>query len=151
MKKIFLGALIICFLFLVSACGLNEKTLSCSSNNEQNNIIINGKSIYKFKDDKLSTGYYDVVFKYNKVNNVDSLWASFKSQLEEQNEEVDIKGYKSTINFNDKNYEFSAKANIDFEKISDDDLKKYNLSQYKNKSYDELKEYLEKEEKQTCK
>lgn len=137
-KNIFL----IITLFVVcvtSGCGMNNtKLLTCSGVKSGNNMNALNNIEYTFENNKLSKTKVEVEFKDINVNNLPSVWDTFKTQFTEQNKPVEELGFKRTIKADDKNYTFTVIMEIDFEKISKEIMEKYGVEDYTSKTYDEI-------------
>ena len=152
MKKITLLFVALVSILVIAGCGnSNERTLTCTSTTSGNNMEVEGKTIYTFKNDKLVNAVWNATIKNITVDNLDSLWPTFKAQLESQNVEINAEGIKRETTADDKNHAFNVKMEVNFEKISNKLISENNLDMYKDKTYDELKKYSEETEKQTCK
>ena len=152
MKKSFLVVLAIFALFIITGCGnSNTKVLTCSGVTDGNNMNAASNIKYIFKNDKLSKTKVEVIFKDITVNNLSSVWSTFKTQFTEQNKPVEEKGFKRTVKSDDKNYTFSVIMEIDFEKISRETREKYSIEDYSSKTYDEIKKEASSELNFTCK
>ena len=155
MKKI---SVIICCLFMifaVSGCDkdkneLNVKTLTCTGKSLGNNMNAESSVKYTFKNDKLSNANIKFMFKDIKIDNLSSVWDNLKEQFTEQNKPAEDIGYRRTVEADDKNYVFTVFVDIDFRKISKETMEKYEVEDYREKTYDELKEEA-KELSLTCK
>ena len=152
MKKLYY--LIICLVItvIVSGCGKsNTKVLTCSGVSPGNNMNASTNIEYTFKNDKLTKTKAEVKFQDITVNNLSSLWETFKTQFTDQNKPVEEKGFKRTVKSDDKNYTFSVILEVDYEKISADTMEKYEVEDYSEKTYDELKEEVTSNGIFTCK
>lgn len=136
-------------MFMVSGCG-NTRVLTCTGKNLGNNMNAYADAKYYFKGDKLSNFEVEVVFKDITVDNLSSVWDSFKEQFTEQNEPVDVAGYRRRVKSDDKNYTFSVIIDVDYNKISKETMDKYDVEDYSSKTYDEIKE-INALENLTCK
>ena len=133
MKKFVFIFTFVCILGFLTGCGNNKmKTLVCTSTNRGNNMTAEAEARYTFEDDKLKKFSAVVDFKDITVDNLDSVWDSFKAQFNEQNYPTEEAGYKRT-------------------KINKETMQKFNVDDsYLNKSYDEVKK-LATQENFTCK
>ena len=139
MKKTVILILLL-ILFTVSGCGTNKtKVLKCSNSSEGTNMNSSGDVVYTFKNDKVVKATVDITFKDITVNNISSVWDSFKTQFTEQNLPVEEPGFKRTVKSDDKNYTFTVTYEIDYTKISKETMEKYEIEDYSEKTYDELK------------
>ena len=139
MKKI--GFLIISLLvvFVVSGCGKsNTKVVTCSGVVKGNNMNVAQSIKYTFENDKISKADIEFVFKDITVDNLSSIWGSFKTQFTEQNKPAEETGFKRTVKSHDNDYTFSVNMEIDFEKISKETMEKYDIEDYTSKTYDEI-------------
>ena len=98
-----------------------------------------GNIQYTFENDKVSKAKMEVIFKDINVDNLSSVWDTFKTQFTEQNKPVEEKGFKRTVKADDKNYTFSVIMEIDFGKVSKETMEKYGIEDYSSKTYDEIK------------
>ena len=152
MKKLGYLFIVLASIVLITGCNnSNEKVLTCTGTTVGNNMEAEGKTTYTFKNDKLSNAVWDVTFKNITVENLDSVWPTFKAQFESQNAVINVEGLKRETKADDNKHEFNVKMEVNFEKISDELISENNLSVYKDKTYDELKKYSEETEKQICK
>ena len=106
---------------------------------------------YTFENDKLTKVKADVEFKDITVDNLSSVWDTFKAQFTAQNEPVEEIGYKRTVKADDKNYTFTVTMEIDYEKITKDIMDKYGIEDSKTKTYDEIKKSATKDGVMSCK
>ena len=152
MKKLLLliGALFT--VVIVTGCGKNNtKVLVCNGNKRENNMSAQGEYRYTFKNDKLSSLKFVATFKDITVDDLDSVWDSFKAQFNEQNYPTEVSGYKRTTKADDKKHTFTVTLNIDFEKISKETMQKFEIDEeLVNKTYDEVKKQAI-EDSFTCK
>lgn len=141
MKKFLFFVLCLFTIVFISGCGNNNiKVLRCSGTNRGNNMSAQGEYVYKFKNDKLIKLNAIVTFKDITVDNLSSVWDSVKAQFNEQNYPTEEKGYKRTTKADDKNYTFTVILDIDYEKISKESMKKFEISEdTTKKTYEEIK------------
>lgn len=140
MKRGFFLIVFLFVIFFVSGCAKsNTKVLTCSGVNNGNDMKTAGSVVYTFSNDKLTKAKMNVEFKDITVNNLSSVWSTFKTQFNEQNKPVEELGFKRTVKADDKNYTFTVDIEIDFEKITDEVMKKYGVEDYRTKTYDEIK------------
>lgn len=140
MKKISFLVIALFVVFVVSGCGnSNTKVLTCSGVNPGNNMNAAGNVEYTFKNDKLSKAKIEATFKDITIDNLSSVWDSFKTQFTEQNKPVEEVGFKRTVKSDDKNYTFSVIIEIDYEKITKETMEKYGVEDYRSKTYEEIK------------
>ncbi len=140
MKKISFLVIALFVVFVVSGCGnSNTKVLTCSGVNPGNNMNAAGNVEYTFKNDKLSKAKIEATFKDITIDNLSSVWDSFKTQFTEQNKPVEEVGFKRTVKSDDKNYTFSVILEIDYEKITKETMEKYGVEDYRSKTYEEIK------------
>ena len=140
MKKISFLVIALFVVFVVSGCGnSNTKVLTCSGVNPGNNMNAAGNVEYTFKNDKLSKAKIEATFKDITIDNLSSVWDSFKTQFTEQNKPVEEVGFKRTVKSDDKNYTFSVILDIDYEKITKETMEKYGVEDYRSKTYEEIK------------
>ena len=152
MKKISFLMVALFIMLVVSGCGNgNTKVLTCSGENPGNNMNAASNIEYTFKNDKLTKAKIDVVFKDITVDNLSSVWSTFKTQFTEQNQPVDEIGFKKTVKSDDKNYTFTVSMEIDFEKITSDVMDKYGIEDYRTKTYDEIKKETTADGIMSCK
>ena len=110
-----------------------------------------GEYRYTFKNDKLISLIFVATFKDITVDDLDSVWDSFKAQFNEQNYPTEVIGYKRITKADDKNHTFTVTLNIDFEKISKETMQKFEIGEdLVNKTYDEVKKQAI-EDSFTCK
>ena len=152
MKKFVFIFTFVCILGFLTGCGNNKmKTLVCTSTNRGNNMTAEAEARYTFEDDKLKKFSAVVDFKDITVDNLDSVWDSFKAQFNEQNYPTEEEGYKRTTKADDKNHVFTVTIDVNFDKINKETMQKFNVDDsYLNKSYDEVKK-LATQENLTCK
>ena len=140
MKKISFLVIALFVVFVVSGCGnSNTKVLTCSGVNPGNNMNAAGNVEYTFKNDKLSKAKIEATFKDITIDNLSSVWDSFKTQFTEQNKPVEEVGFKRTVKSDDKNYTFSVILEIDYEKITKETMEKYSVEDFRSKTYEEIK------------
>lgn len=140
MKKISFLIITLFVVFVVSGCGNNNtKVLTCSGVNPGNNMNAAGNVEYTFKNDKLSKAKIEATFKDITIDNLSSVWDSFKTQFTEQNKPVEEVGFKRTVKSDDKNYTFSVIIEIDYEKITKETMEKYSVEDFRSKTYEEIK------------
>ena len=151
MKKIIFLIISLFVIIAVSGCGQNTKVLTCSGITPGNNMNAASNVKYTFKNDKLVNAKIDVTFQDITVNNLSAVWGTFKTQITEQNQPVKETGYTRTVKADDKNYTFTVSLDIDYEKISKETMDKYAVSDYRTKTYDEIKEEATANNAMTCK
>lgn len=140
MKKTSFLVIALFVVFVVSGCGnSNTKVLTCSGVNPGNNMNAAGNVEYTFKNDKLSKAKIEATFKDITIDNLSSVWDSFKTQFTEQNKPVEEVGFKRTVKSDDKNYTFSVIIEIDYEKITKETMEKYSVEDFRSKTYEEIK------------
>lgn len=140
MKKISFLVIALFVVFVVSGCGnSNTKVLTCSGVNPGNNMNAAGNVEYTFKNDKLSKAKIEATFKDITIDNLSSVWDSFKTQFTEQNKPIEEVGFKRTVKSDDKNYTFSVIIEIDYEKITKETMEKYSVEDFRSKTYEEIK------------
>lgn len=151
MKKICSIAIVLVMLIVLAGCKSKTQELTCTSTTKGNNMNADTSVTYTFEDDKLSKADLEVVFKDISVANLDTVWESFKTQFTNQNKPVEIDGFKRTVKADDEKHTFSISMEIDYSKISKDTMKKYQIDDFKNKSYNEVKKMAVETDKMTCK
>ena len=153
MKKIYLLLVMFVTVIFISGCNNknNVKELTCSGLSKGNNMNLYAEVKYKFKNDKLIESRMDATFKDITVDNLKEVWDSFKKQFNEQNLPVQEEGFKRTTKSDDKNYTFTVSIVVDFEKISKETMKKYDIQDYTNSTYDEIKKEIESDNNFICK
>lgn len=140
MKKNSFLVIALFVVFVVSGCGnSNTKVLTCSGVNPGNNMNAAGNVEYTFKNDKLSKAKIEATFKDITIDNLSSVWDSFKTQFTEQNKPVEEVGFKRIVKSDDKNYTFSVIIEIDYEKITKETMEKYSVEDFRSKTYEEIK------------
>ena len=138
-KKISFLIISLFAVFVISGCEKSStKVLTCSGVNPGTNMNAAGNIQYTFENDKVSKAKMEVIFKDITVDNLSSVWDTFKTQFTEQNKPVEEKGFKRTVKADDKNYTFSVIMEIDFGKISKETMEKYDIEDYTSKTYDEI-------------
>ena len=150
-KKITLLIISLFVVFIISGCGNNTRVLTCSGVTPGTNM--NAVSNYEaiFKNNELSIIKSKVVFKDITVDNLSSVWDTFKTQFNDQNKPVEEAGFKRTTEADDKNYTFTVNIEIDFDKISKETMKKYDITDYGSKTYDEIKKEITSDGVTSCK
>lgn len=152
MKKIGFIIIFLFVVFVVSGCGnSNTKVLTCTGVSPGTNMNAASNVKYTFENDKLTKTKIEVTFKDITVDNLSSLWDSFKTQFTEQNEPVEELGFRRTVKADDKNYTFSVIMEIDFGKITKETMEKYGVEDYSLKTYNEIKEEMLSDEIYSCK
>lgn len=139
MKRISNLIIVLFTIFIISGCGKNTKVLTCTGVNPGNNMNAGANVEYTFENDKISKAKIEVEFKDITVDNLASVWDSFKKQFTEQNPPVEEVGFKRTVKSNDKDFTFSVIVEIDYKKISKETMNKYSVEDYSSKTYDEIK------------
>jgi len=139
-------------ILVISGCGKSDtKVLTCSGVSPGNNMNAASTVKYTFENDKLSKTKIEVTFKDITVDNLSSVWDTFKTQFTQQNEPVEEEGFIRTVKADDKNYTFSVIMEIDFEKISKETMTKYGIEDYSSKTYEEIKEEIVSDGVFSCK
>lgn len=152
MKRIKLFIFSLFALFIISGCeNNNTKVLTCSGTVKGNNINVLQNIKYTFKDDKLTKADMNFVFKDITVEDLPSVWDSFKTQFTEQNNPAEETGFKRTVSANDKEYTFNVNIEVDYEKISKETMEKYEVKDYSTKTYDEIIEDTTYDNVMSCK
>lgn len=152
MKKISLLIVSLFVIFAVSGCGKGStKVLTCTGVSPGNNMNAASNIEYTFENDKLTKAKMDVEFKDITVNNLSSVWSTFKTQFTEQNQPVEETGFRRTVKADDTNYTFTVSMEIDFEKITKEIMDKYGVEDYRTKTYDEIKKETTSDGVMSCK
>lgn len=165
MKKMGYLSIVLFVVLFVSGCGItknstntktststNTKVLTCSVFTKGNNMNIAGNSEYIFENDKLVRQKGEFMFKDITVDNLSTVWDSFKTQLTEQNKPVEEIGYKRSVKADDQNYTFSVIIEVDLKNISSEVMKKYGVNEdYKSKTYNEIKKEVTADGTASCK
>ena len=152
MKKISLLIVSLFVIFAVSGCGKGStKVLTCTGVSPGNNMNAASNIEYTFENDKLTKAKMDVEFKDITVNNLSSVWSTFKTQFTEQNQPVEETGFIRTVKADDTNYTFTVSMEIDFEKITKEIMDKYGIEDYRTKTYDEIKKETTSDGVMSCK
>jgi len=152
MKKIYFSIIFLFVILVISGCGKSDtKVLTCSGVSPGNNMNAASTVKYTFENDKLSKTKIEVTFKDITVDNLSSVWDTFKTQFTQQNEPVEEEGFIRTVKADDKNYTFSVIMEIDFEKISKETMTKYGIEDYSSKTYEEIKEEIVSDGVFSCK
>ena len=151
MKKMCFLMISLFLVFAVAGCGNNTRELNCSGVNPGTNMNAASNVKYVFENDKLTKAKIEVIFQDITVENLSSLWGTFKTQFTEQNEPVEEVGFKRTVKADDKNYTFSVILEIDFTKISKSTMEKYGVEDSSSKTYDEIKKETTADGIFTCK
>lgn len=154
MKKMCFLIISLFVVFVVSGCGNNNsntKVLSCSGVTPGNNMSADSSIEYTFENDKLTKTKIEVMFKDITVNNLSTVWDTFKTQFTEQNKPVEELGFKRSVKADDKNYTFSVIMEIDFKTITKETMEKYGVEDYSLKTYDELKKETTSDGTFSCK
>ena len=152
MKK--MNFLFVALFIVLTVCGCgnnNTKELICSSMSPGNNMNAYAELKVTFENDKVTKAKTDVVFKDITVSNLSSVWGSLVTQFTEQNKPVEETGFKRTVSSDDKNYTFNVTIEIDYEKITEEIMKKYEIEDYTDKTYEEIKNEMTKDGTMTCK
>lgn len=135
----------------ISGCG-STKVLECTSGKTPgNNMSASGNVKYIFKNNKLSKAEFDVVFGDITIDNLSSYWDSFVAQFTEQNKPVSEPGFVRTVKSDDENYTFTVSIEIDYDKISQETMEKYDVDDIGSKTYNEIKELATSDRNMTCK
>ena len=150
MKKIIIVLLVTLSVLFITGCNKDEKVLKCAVTDTGTNMNLYTEAEYHFKKDQLKIITINSTFKDIEVDNLSKVWDDFKKQLNEQNEPVEVDGYKRTTAANDKDYTFTVTLKIDYDKITKESMEKYGVKDYKDKSEEELKEILLQSENIVC-
>lgn len=150
MKKI--GLIVITLVLMVVLAGCKEKneTLTCTKNINDEDMTITNTFKYNFTNNKVSNLKVEMVFKDFDSDNIERLWPTFKSQFENEMP-VEVDGFKRSIKSDDQNYILTIFIDIDYSKISKDTMKKYEIEDFKDKSYKEIKKIATENDEMTCK
>ena len=151
MKKITYILIVFIMLITLSGCKDKVETLTCTADTKGNNMNAASSVTYTFKNDKVSTAKIEAVFKDITVDNLDKLWPTFKNQFESQNMPVEEEGFKRTVKADDEKYTFTVLIDIDYNKISDETKKKYEVEDFKAKSLKDIKKIATEDDGMTCK
>lgn len=151
LKKFGFLVISVVMVFVAVGCGNKTKVLTCSTVSPGTNMNAAAKVEYVFENDKLTKSKMDVDFKDIAVDNLATVWDSYKTQFTNQNQPVEESGFKRTVKADDKNYIFTVSLEIDYEKITKETMEKYGVEDYSSKTYDELKEEFTSDGITTCK
>ena len=126
MREVKLFAILTAVVLLVTGCGNNEKTLTCTNSEEGSGIKMDQEVTMTFKDDKVT--YVKMSIDNEAVDDtiIDN-WDMFVSMIESQFEEKKEDGVNLTTNNDTDNHIFNVSLEIDLEKASDDALSEYDL------------------------
>lgn len=116
--------LLIAAIFL-TGCS-NEKTLTCTNNEEQSGISMGQKVVMTFKNDKVSYVKMSIDSKATSSTIKDN-WDMFASMMAEQFKEKEETGVSLTTKNNKEEHTFNVTLEIDLTKAKDDALSEYGL------------------------
>ena len=148
MKKSKILIITLIILLIVSGCGKSKKIIkedikttffTCSGvqKNDSSNADMNIK--YTFENDKITKAKVEITFKDFNINNLPEVWSSIKEQITEQNKPVEDLGYKRTVKSDDEKYTYTIIIEIDYRKITKEIMKKYDVSDFSDKTSKEVK------------
>ena len=136
---------------LITGCGNSEKTLTCTSSEEDSGLKMSQEVTMTFKDDKISNVKMSIDNEATDDTIIDN-WDMFVSMLETQFEKTDEDGVKLSTDNDTANHIYNVSLEVDLEKASDDSLSKYDLDGIadENATYEDTKKELE-DSGYTCK
>lgn len=141
MKKICVTILGVFLFICLTGCG-NTKVLECSKKivGVDMNVYQNVK--YTFKNNKLIKQHLVTELKDITADNVEQTWDTQVEKFTNQNQPVDIEGFKRTVESDDKNHTFKITIDIDYTKTTNQILENYKISTdgINEVTYDELKQ-----------
>ena len=132
-----LFAILTVSLLLITGCGNNEKTLTCTNSEESSGIKMNQEVTMTFKDDSIDNEATDDTI----INN----WDMFASMLDSQFEQTNKDGVSLKTNNNKDKHTYNVSLEIDLTKASDDTLAEYDLDGIANETatYEDTKKSAE--------
>ena len=141
MKKICVTILGVLLVTCLTGCG-NTKVLECSKKIVGSDMNIYQNIKYTFKNDKLVKQYLVTEFKDITADNIEQTWDTQVEKFTNQNQPVDVDGFKRTVKSDDKNHTFKVTIDIDYTKTTNQILESYkmNTDGINEVTYDELKQ-----------
>ncbi len=141
MKKICVTILGVLLVICLTGCG-NTKVLECSKKIVGSDMNIYQNIKYTFKNDKLVKQYLVTEFKDITADNIEQTWDTQVEKFTNQNQPVDVDGFKRTVKSGDKNHTFKVTIDIDYTKTTNQILESYkiNTDGINEVTYDELKQ-----------
>lgn len=130
MKKLSILFLGLAAITLVGGCGSKEteKTLVCSTTQDESGMKMEQVISMAFKNDKMNQMKMDLNIKVTD-DEVKENWEAFTKAMDNENQETDKDGVTLKVEKDDKNYEYKVSLNIDVEKAGKDALEKYDLEE----------------------
>lgn len=110
---------------LITGCG-GEKTLTCTSSEEDSGLKMSQEITMTFKDDKISYVKMSIDNEATDDSIIDN-WDMFVSMLDTQFEDSNEEGVKLSTNNDNNEHIYNVSLEIDLEKASNDTLTKYGL------------------------
>ncbi len=121
-----LFAILTVSLLLITGCGNNEKTLTCTNSEESSGIKMNQEVTMTFKDDKVT--YVKMSIDNEATDDtIINNWDMFASMLDSQFKETNKDGVSLKTNNNKDKHTYNVSLEIDLTKASDDALAEYGL------------------------
>lgn len=129
---------------LITGCGNNEKTLTCTNSEEDSGLKMSQEVTMTFKDDKISYVKMSIDNEATDDTIIDN-WDMFVSILDSQFKESNEDGVKLSTDNDTDNHIYNVSLEIDLEKASDDALAEYNLDGItdENATYEDTKKEAE--------
>lgn len=140
MKKIGVTILGVFLFICLTGCG-NTKVLECSKKIVGVDMNIYQNIKYTFENDKLVKKHLVAEFKDITADNIEQTWDTQVEKFTNQNQPVDVEGFKRIVKSDDKNHIFKVTIDIDYTKTTNQILENYNISTdgINEVTYDELK------------
>ncbi len=139
-----LFAILTVSLLLITGCGNNEKTLTCTNSEESSGIKMNQEVTMTFKDDKVT--YVKMSIDNEATDDtIINNWDMFASMLDSQFEQTNKDGVSLKTNNNKDKHTYNVSLEIDLTKASDDTLAEYDLDGIANETatYEDTKKSAE--------
>ena len=139
-----LFAILTVSLLLITGCGNNEKTLTCTNSEESSGIKMNQEVTMTFKDDKVT--YVKMSIDNEATDDtIINNWDMFASMLDSQFKETNKDGVSLKTNNNKDKHTYNVSLEIDLTKASDDALAEYGLDGIADEkaSYEDTKKSAE--------
>ena len=123
MKKILIIFLSLFLSIAITGCNKEEKTLVCTTTQNEDGMSIEEVISMSYVNDKLKAMQMSVNTKISDED-IKENWENFKETMNENNVEFSEEGINYQIEVNDDTYEYKTILNIDIAKASEDTLKK---------------------------
>lgn len=145
-RNLLLVGTLLLFVFLLTGCGVSKKTLVCRKTQEQNGLEVDQEISMIFKKDKIENINMKVDSKAIDDKIKDN-WKVFTSTMDSQYKNNESEGLTLKVTNDDKKYTYRVMMDIDLNKVTEESLSEYNLSNVikSKEKLDDIQKFAEKD------